>query len=469
MNANSARSRLLFAPSALMYLLVCGADPLSPKQSDDPHDYVRVLDGQLSLAGKPFVIRGTNYFGSWRYDHLLQSGGGVEQETVWAFYNQWNEERLVKDLGFIRSQLGATAIRIGTPTQTDFAQLVKFQGYQPWFNPDGTITEHYKDMLIRMADVAYLNGVRIQLCLLWNLAGEISKNQESFRLGGSMDTLYANQVRSIASALRNHPGVLGYSVGNEVLVQWPINGTHKSEYEGVALDFIVRRLHEIRTIAVHQLLTSDEVAQPDAKYWYAPGPEFIQISVPGGAGNRTSLRLSDEVDYLGTHFYPETLESSDLPNGFSTKLEDAKQKLATYFAAAKATGKPTVMNEFGLKVSPETLAPEQYSAIRDRFFQGVLSQGQKLGLQGVLVWGALPEITLVSGKYRILESKVNPFSPIEIDFDESARHHRVLFYKPEWSLFQWTSANELPVATTAAQAVASAWPDVPRLGPGRPN
>jgi hypothetical protein len=41
------------------------ADSASPSSytSDNPDDYVQVRDGEFVLAGKPFVIKGTNYFG----------------------------------------------------------------------------------------------------------------------------------------------------------------------------------------------------------------------------------------------------------------------------------------------------------------------------------------------------------------------------------------------------------------------
>jgi hypothetical protein len=434
-------------------------------RSEDPSDYVQVRDSKFVLVGKPFVIRGTNYFGSWRFQHTIETGNGVEQDTPWEFYRDWDIRKLDMDFQFMRSQLRATVVRIGTPAIIDFGSLVQYHGYPPWYGPDGAISEQYKNQLTELADIAYSNGMRIQFCLLWNVGNEIAKNPGAFAPGAQMDKFYSNQVRSIGTALRNRPGVIGYSIGNEVLVKWPINGTHSSPYESQAEGFIVRRLRELRDTAPRQLLTTDEVAHPQAKQWYAPGPEFAHLpEVDTGSGNRAqSMRLADVVDYIGTHFYPETLRSEDLHDGFVTKLSDAKEQLAIYMQAANDVRKPVSMNEFGLKITPETLAPEQYAAARDRFFQALIAEGQRLGLQGLLVWGAIPEVALRPGQYVVKESKLNQYSPVEVDIDKPGKPlRRVLFYFPEWALFDWQGYNDLPTATPAAHAVESAWADIPQ-------
>lgn len=439
-------------------LVADGALPAS-NRSENPNDYVQVRDGKFVLAGRPFVIKGTNYFGSWLHHSTIDAGNGIEHATPWALFHDWDSQKVDADFRFIRSQLNATAIRVGTPADADFASLVRYHGYRPWYNPDGTITEQYKSELIQLADIAYANGIRVQFCLLWNVSGEIAKDPDAFKPGGHMDRLYSNQVRSVATALHNHPGVIGYSIGNEVLVNWPINGTQPSWFEGEAAGFMVRRLHDVRAVAPRQLLTVDEVAHAGSKLWYAPGPEFAVLSgVDLGTGGQ-SLRLADEVNYLGPHFYPVTLMPADLTDGFASKLEDAKQKLAIYLQAAKTVGKPVAINEFGLRISPKTLAPEHYSAIRDRLFESILSEGQRLSLQGLLAWDAIPEIALAPGHYVVRESRLNSFSPTEVDIDAQDQHsqRRLLFYQPHFNLFEWKNGGTLPSATAAAKAIASAW------------
>jgi hypothetical protein len=40
--------------------------------------------------------------------------------------------------------LNATALRIGTPAESDLAALVHYHGYAPWYEPDGSITASYR-------------------------------------------------------------------------------------------------------------------------------------------------------------------------------------------------------------------------------------------------------------------------------------------------------------------------------------
>jgi hypothetical protein len=440
------------------------ADSFAPAsvQSDNPDDFVQVHDGKFLLHDKPFVIKGTNYFGSWRFHHTTDAGNGIEYATAWAFFHEWDAEKVDLDFRFIRSQLNATAVRIGTPTEPEFANLVRYQHYKPWYNSDGTIAEPYKSELTKLADIAYANGIRIQFCLLWSVAREIASDRDAFKPGGQMDMLYANQVRSIVLALHDHPGVIAYSIGNEVLVNGPINGGHPSWFEGEAAGFILRRLQQVRALAPRQLVTTDEITTPGAKEWHSPGPEFAVLSgVDIGHGSQP-VRLVDMIDYIGPHFYPETLRPEDLVDGFGGKIDDAKRKLAIYLQAAKAVGKPVVINEFGLQISPKTLPPEQYSAVQDRFFQAIIAEGQKLGLQGLLAWGAVPEISLIPGHYQVRQSTINAYSPVELDIDiAKSTQRRILFYDHHCNLFEWRDDNVLPSATLAAQAVAAAWADIP--------
>jgi hypothetical protein len=431
--------------------------------TENSNDYVQVRDGKFVLAGKPFVIKGTNYFGSWRYHHTIDAGNGIEFDTAWDIYHDWDSRKLAMDFKFIRSQLKATTVRIGTPAVADFAALVEYHNYQPWFNPDGTITEQYRFELIKLADIAYANGIRIQFCLLWGLGPEMAKHPDAFQLGGEMDKFYAKQVSSIAMALRSHPGVIAYSIGNEVLVDWPVNGTHTSSFEGQAAGFIVRRLQELRAAAPRQLLTTDEGAAPEAKQWYAPGSALVVLPDVDIGNGPQPIRLADFVDYLGTHFYPETLQPEDLADGFASKIANAKQQLAIFMQAAQAIGKPVVFNEFGLQMSTKTIVAGHYSTVRDRLFHAIIADGQKLGLQGLLAWDALPEIALIPGQYVVKESKLNAYSPLEVDTDDSKHTQRQgLFYQPEFYLFEWRNGSAFPKATPAAISIASAWPHIPQ-------
>ncbi len=453
------RTRATAAVAALLAVFIVAA-PGHGAAAKDPQAYVRISNGRFALEGRPFVLRGTNYFGSWRFPYTFDQGDGVEQATIWSFFHHWDRGKLDLDFKFLKAGLNATALRIGTPAQSDFAALVRYHGYAPWYEPDGSITARYRQKLVELADTALADGLRVQLCLLWNIAREIAGDPEDFAPGHRLDRYYANQLRSIAGALRGHPGATAYSVGNEVLVDWPLNGTHRSWYEGVAAGFIARRLKELRATAPDQLITDDEVAHPETHRWFDPGPEFAELDAPeGGVGQ--GFRLANLLDYLGPHFYPETLTPADLPAGrFEAKLTDAKERLGDYMQAAAPFHKPVVLNEFGLKIAPPTLAPQDYSQPRDQLFRTVVSASERDGVQGLLAWTALPGLVLRPGDYSVAPSQLNRYSPIEVDLGSPAR--RILFYNPSFELFVWGKQGELPFPTAAAKILAAF---VPPLSP----
>lgn len=431
---------------------------VSPGAPYDKSKYVQIDSGHFVLDGNPFVLKGTNYFGSWRYQHTIDAGNGIEQDSPWILYGDGNVEKLAADFNFIRSTLKATAVRIGTPSDSDFAPLVKFHGYRPWYAADGTITPFYAAALAAIADVAYKSGIRIQFCLLWNIGNEIVGNPDEFKTGGSKDKFYANQVRSVAAVLSKHPGVIGYSVGNEVLIKWPINGQQKSWYEVRAAGFILRRIRDVRAAAPAQLISTDELAAPGGVQWYSPSPELAQLSDVDTGHGVEAIRLADSVDYIGIHFYPESVSPAQTSSDFAAKIDDARAKLVQYGKASMAIGKPVVITEFGLPPPSSRPIPRQFADMRDEFFRAIVRDSESLGFQGLLAWGAVPELVLKPGKYIIIQSTLNKYSPVEVDIDGAdRRHRRVIFCTPEFNLFEWGDYGAEPHPTAAAKALASAW------------
>ena len=458
--------RRIIAKVPISTMLIVQAAAAVAAANDNPQpavigsDYVYIHAGRFELHGQPFVLRGTNYFGSWQFPEAFSGPDGIDRATVWSLYQAWDAHKATLDFDFLRSKLRATAVRIGTPSRDNFAALVRGRGYEPWYNPDGSITDYYKRILVELADTAYADGIRIQFCLLWNVSGEIMESPGDFAAGGALDRFYSAQVRSIGEALRNHPGAMAFSVGNEVLVRWPINGTRPSAYEGRAAAFIARRLRDIRAVAPRQLLTIDEVASPGSRLWHDPGPEFALIGDSAESQTGHIFRLADEVDYLGPHFYPEVLRPADLQDdGFRLKVADACQKLADYMKAAKTIGKPVVINEFGLKIDPPTLTSDEYSTPRDELYSAFVPAAERKGVQGILPWLALPSFVLRPEDYKIVASHLNPYSSIEVDIKSSGR--RILLYEPVWQLFVWGRSGEEPVPTSSADTIAAAWPGVP--------
>jgi len=440
--------------------------PASAAASPVQADYVRIRDDRFELHGRPFVLRGVNYFGSWRYPSAFDRGDGTEGVDTWIVYDAWDQDKAARDFALLRTQLRATAVRVGTPARDEFAHLVQYHGRAPWYEADGSITDAYKQRLIALADTAYAAGIRVQFCLLWNVFAEILKSPDDFAPGAAMDRFYANQVRSIGLALRDHPGAMAFSIGNEALVNWPTNGTHPSAYEGRAAAFMVRRLGGLRSVAPFQLLTTDEATEPGSGSWHDPGPEFAEVEDAGA--DARPFRLVDQVDYLGPHFYPEVLKQEDFADdAFKPKLADAAHKLAVYMTVARATGKPVVLNEFGLAPKPSTLSRADYTKPQDAFYGVIASAAEKQGLQGLLAWGGLPEFVLRPGDFDVVPSHVNQYSPAEVDIRSTGE--RILFYDPAFELLRWGATGDVPLPTDAAKALAATWPGIPLPPPpGRP-
>jgi len=444
-------------------LLLSGLIAHSARADEGPvdrADYVQIRNGRFELHGQRFVLRGVNYFGSWRFDHLFSAGDHVEYFTIWALFHNWNAESAARDFAFLRSTLRATAVRIPLPTRDAFASLVQYHDYAPWYQADGSISDTYKKVLTELADTAYAGGIRIQFCLLWNIKNEIAASPDLFAPGAELDRFYANQVRSVGAALRDHPGVMAYSIGNEALVKWGVNGTGRSSYEGRAAAFIARRLKDLREVAPAQLLTEDEIAAPGGPAWLSPGPELAVVADRVAGVEGQPFRLVDAVDYLGPHFYSEVLKPADLPDGaFQPKLVDAAQRIAQYMSAVKPIGKPVVINEFGLKTEPIVMAPADYAKPHDAFYQAIATAAQQNGLQGLLSWGGLPALRLRAGDFTVAESHLNPSSSTETDIRSSAE--RVLFFDPSWDLYVWDTDGDEPHPTAAARILAATWPRVP--------
>ncbi len=168
------------APSHGFAIAATAADPSVAK---DPQEYVRISHRRFTLQGRPFILRGTNYFGSWRFPNTISQDDGVEQATIWSFFRNWDRHKLDLDFEFLKRRLNATALRIGTPAQSDFAALVCYHGYAPWYEPDGSIAAGYRQELVELADLARADGLRVRLCLLWNIAREIAGDPEDFAPG----------------------------------------------------------------------------------------------------------------------------------------------------------------------------------------------------------------------------------------------------------------------------------------------
>jgi hypothetical protein len=267
-----ARFLILLVPCLLV-----GLGAARAADADPTSDFVQVKDGHFVLHGQPFFVRGTNYFGSWRDIRPLLQKNGSELDNTWSIYRDATKDELDRDFAQLHAQLNANVIRIGTPALSDFQNLVQYNHFDPWYEQDGSISPVYLKSLRMIVDSAYAHGIRVELCLLWHLGRETMEQPAAFAPGGAMDKLYAQQVKSIVTAFRDHPGVMSYSIGNEVLVKWEVNGLQRSAYEPRVGGFILRRLREVQALAPHQLTHMDETSLYKIATWHTPSAAFSEI------------------------------------------------------------------------------------------------------------------------------------------------------------------------------------------------
>ena len=138
---------------------------------------------QVHAPGSPLYPERNKLFRELALPNTISQDDGVEQATIWSFFRNWDRHKLDLDFEFLKLRLNATALRIGTPAQSDFAALVCYHGYAPWYEPDGSIAAGYRQELVELADLARADGLRVRLCLLWNIAREIAGDPEDFAPG----------------------------------------------------------------------------------------------------------------------------------------------------------------------------------------------------------------------------------------------------------------------------------------------
>lgn len=432
--------------------------------------FVQLQNGRLTLDGKPFVAKGVNYMGSWRHKTVFNFEPSIEGWTNFSFLHNFDLAAIDADFAFMHESMGVTAVRVGLPAEEDYANLVRYHGYLPFCDPLGNIDPVYLERLRLMADIGLKHGIRIHLAGMWSMGPLVGGNPAPFRPGTERDLFYGRYFRGLARALKDHPGIMAYEIGNETMVNWAVNGEHRSQWEAEVLSFAARRIHDVREEAPHQLVTSGEIGHDlnQREKWFWPSPEFAVLEDIHGVNGGVPFNLASLVDYISPHFYLVPLRISDTVESFEARLPFAQQSLQEYLQFALAQGKAVVAGEFGMQLEgadrAQFLSRDQWQIQQGKLFSALLTTAEKAGMSGALAWAGLPSFRLIPGQYFISPSTFNPYSPTEILLTTDGIYKTIIGYDAVFETYEWTAAGQI-VLNAAGGALQAAWNQPPAPNP----
>jgi hypothetical protein len=158
---------------------------------------------------------------------------------------------------------------------------------------------------------------------------------------------------------------------------------------------------------------------------YAPGGAmdvFYNHFVTSLASGLSSYQytLASQVDYVSSHMYFASLNLDHPDQLMNRDVWSAYHAMRLIGGYAAQAGKPLVAGEFGLMVTkdavpnqppaPITVKPQDIDARRSQYFDVVLSSEQVYGIQGFLVWEAMPSQLMLPGQFAIEPSSYDPFA-----------------------------------------------------------
>lgn len=300
-------------------------------------NFVYVEGKQLMLNGQPWWSKGANWLGSRTVTQYCLQADGVE---VWCNMkyldaDQWKPQELEKELQWLHEVLGINTMRLNAIG----------------LDSDGYWKPGYEARLLEFTRMAYRQGMRITWTLFFGIPGfECPQPDGSYapcnvrgipdiggaRLmppGGDQETKTLRWARNFATTMKNEPGVLGYEVGNELLLNYTVRAVG---YQEQVLSYITRILDAVRGVDQNHLTFSGEVAvieRPSDNRWpwlEGKGVNFVKFPDIHNLRGGQPFSLEDVTDVNGIHFYQGP--------------ENAKTAMDVIVAAAV---KPVVLAEFG--------------------------------------------------------------------------------------------------------------------------
>lgn len=403
-------------------------DLLAAVGQSAPANIVYRVGNKLKLNGQDYFVKGANYSGGSFISAFPKNGRGEERYDRFVVFLQDFSAPPIRDgirseLVFLRDQLGVNTIRLFTPGYEQWRPLISNPN-TAWFSSSGAISPTYLQKLITFLDIAQSERIKVQLELLHNVTKRewICNNTRVPEVdphgpmcttdlptyrdpdgypalappGSAQELFYLTYLRSLIPALKNHPAILAYEVGNENLISYEINYNTAVNpwYQQRGLSYVARMIREIRRLDPNHLVTSGEVVSaPDSGFWHYPSAEFASISDAHHLNGWAPYSLYALVDAISPHFYSKT----DRIDMIAPYLSGLAQR-----GAAMRPQKPITLGEFGYHFeNVQTVPNGNITTIRhfwdpppegrqQQHFDEILSESCANGLGGYQVWDPLP-------------------------------------------------------------------------------
>lgn len=384
--------------------------------------FVYAQGSQLMLGGQPYFAKGLNVFNSFRYvSRFFTENPNFEVYTPAKFWQEFDDTKIDQEFQYYRNVLDINTVRLFTPSLRRWANEVQYHGWTPWYLDDGSINPIMRDRLLRFIDIADRNGIKVYITLLlhasaidwecrvsgtWqdclnqstgvNTLGSIT-NGADVRLiepGGIKEQKYFKYLESLLPYLKDRPGVFGYEVDNETLLNWPFNGLGVSPrrdwYQDNVGSFLFRIVRKIRTLDADHLIGQGEVTGYDTTqqgWWAFPSPEFGLLNDIHNLNNSQLYTTESFVDFLSPHFY-----------NFS--MADGADPTAAISTIRARTGKPVILGEFGYDTEDnDPLSAPVHNISRKTYLDKILAMRSSGMVNGYLLWAPMPAVDLPPGGF----------------------------------------------------------------------
>ncbi len=415
--------------------------------------FIGVRGDRLILDGNEYAIKGANYLGGRYIQEYIKDYTWFEHYNIWQIFHNFDTQKIEEELQWLKYFLGVNTIRILTPAESSFRAFVVWHDWEPWFSSKGTISPLYLNRLKQFLDIAERNQIKVVLELFHNIQSRewmcwengawvectrpLSTYQESetsfIPSGSDKETFYLRYLQSLISVLKDHPAILAYEVGNEMLVQSDVNywqSWGRDWYEARVLSFVKRMITEIRRLDKNHLIVSGEVVTEEShsSAWHWPSAEFALIRDIDNLNSGQPFSLESLVDLVAPHLY----KRENFPD-ISLMLQEIKSR----------TEKPVALNEFGYLQIDNTLPPPYPE--QEELFRQVIAAANQYGYVGYQVWAPFPVFDLATGSFTI--ERRDPTILLTL---LTTPKRKILWYGITWSLAYGGTGYATPAASVFA-------------------
>jgi len=175
----------------------------------------------------------------------------------------------------------------------------------------------------------------------------------------------------------NDPTIFAWELCNEPRAVAPPNA--RGVLQASFMAWVASTAATIKRLAPRHMVTIGSEG-------WTPYPSYVNV-------NFTAAHMDASIDFATVHIWPQNwdwynpLASRHAPQGFTVAMERSLAYLDIHTQAARALGKPLVLEEFGLARDSGRLSRGSSVGRRDRFFSALLRRAAAAPeVGGVLAW-----------------------------------------------------------------------------------